>query len=133
MFYLTATKNREDLFIDISDILAQVIKASPTGDLNYLITAYGKPFTAAGFGNWFSDSCREAGLELSAHGLRKCSSIVAAEAGVTDNELNAFYGWNGDTSKIYTKRAKRKVLAKNAAKKIQALFPSMYALLGNGR
>ena len=32
------------------------------GDLTFLVTAYGKPFSEAGFGNWFRDRCDEAGL-----------------------------------------------------------------------
>jgi integrase len=53
-------------------ILDQIVKASPCGDLTFLVTEYGKPFTAAGFGGWFRDRCDEAGLpRCSAHGLRK--------------------------------------------------------------
>ena len=37
----------------ILPILADIIAQSPTGDLTYLVTSYGKPFTPAGFGNWF--------------------------------------------------------------------------------
>jgi integrase len=38
-------------------VLDQIVKASPCGDLTFLVTEYGKPFTAAGFGNWFRDRC----------------------------------------------------------------------------
>lgn len=34
-------------------VLASIIAASPTGDLTFLVTDYGRPFTAAGFGAWF--------------------------------------------------------------------------------
>jgi integrase len=46
----------------ILPVLADVIGRSPTGDLTYLVTEYGKPFTASGFGNWFRARCDEAGL-----------------------------------------------------------------------
>jgi hypothetical protein len=37
--------------------------------LTFLVTEQGKPFTAAGFGNWFRDRCDEAGLtHCAAHG-----------------------------------------------------------------
>lgn len=36
------------------------IDACPSGHLTYIATAYGKPFTANGFGNWFRDRCDEA-------------------------------------------------------------------------
>ena len=42
------------------------------GVKTFLVTEYGKPFTPAGFGNWFRQRCDEAGLpQCSAHGLRK--------------------------------------------------------------
>ena len=43
-------------------VLADIIARSPTGDLTFLVTSFGKPFTVAGFGNWFADRCNEAGL-----------------------------------------------------------------------
>jgi Protein adenylyltransferase SelO len=43
-----------------------------------LVTAHGKPFTPAGFGNWFRDRCNEANLRhCSAHGLRKARRRVS--------------------------------------------------------
>src|ERR1043166_6666752 len=52
--------------------LAKIIKAGPVGREPFLRTAYGKPFTSNGFGNWFRDRCNEAELpNCSAHGLRK--------------------------------------------------------------
>jgi hypothetical protein len=36
-------------------VLANIVAISPCGDLTFLVTEYGKPFTAAGFGNWFRD------------------------------------------------------------------------------
>ncbi|WP_461352213.1 tyrosine-type recombinase/integrase [Bradyrhizobium sp. USDA 4454] len=33
-------------------------------NLTFLVTEQGKPFTAAGFGNWFRDRCDEAGLSV---------------------------------------------------------------------
>jgi hypothetical protein len=53
-----------------------------TGDLTFLVTKHGKPFTANGFGNWFRDRCDEARLpQCSAHGLRKAGATIAAENG----------------------------------------------------
>ncbi len=37
------------------------IDASHSGQMVYLVTAFNKPFTAAGFGNRFRDWCDEAG------------------------------------------------------------------------
>jgi integrase len=67
-------------------VLDQIVRASPTGDLTFLMTDLGRPFPAAGFGNWFRDRCNEAGLkQCSAHGLRKMGATRAAENGATEH------------------------------------------------
>lgn len=96
--------------------LAAVIAASPTGDLAYLATAYGRPFTAAGFGNRFRAWCDEAGLHhCSAHGLRKAGAAIAAENGATAHQLMAIYGWRTlAEAERYTRAASQKKLAGEA-------------------
>jgi hypothetical protein len=85
-----------------------------------------------GFGNWFKDRCREAGLEeLSAHGLRKLAAQRCAEAGATEHQLMALFGWaNPQQAAVYTKRASRARLeaaavafleARNSNKEVQAI------------
>jgi integrase len=73
--------------------LADIIAKSPTGDLTFLVTEYGKPFTAAGFGGWFAARCDEAGVRGRAHGLRKAGATIAAENGATVHQLMAIYDW----------------------------------------
>jgi integrase len=96
--------------------LREIIDASPTGDLAFLATEYGQPFTGKGFGGWFKDRCREAGLEhCSAHGLRKAGATLAAENGATDRELMAIFGWEtASQATTYTRAADQKKLAKRA-------------------
>jgi hypothetical protein len=78
-------------------VLADVIARSPTGDMTFLMTSFGKPFTVAGFGNWFRKRCNEAGLpQCSAHGLRKAGATLAAEDGATDRQLMALYDWTSE-------------------------------------
>jgi integrase len=98
-------------------VLADVIAASPAGALTYLETAYGKPFTANGFGGWFRERCDEAGLpQCSAHGLRKAGATIAAENGATDRQLMALYDWTSEKqANVYTAAANRKRLAASAA------------------
>ena len=73
--------------------LQAVIEASPIRDLTFLVTEYGKPFTDAGFGNWFRERCDEAELkQCSAHGLRKLAATALAEAGATSHQLMAWFG-----------------------------------------
>jgi integrase len=75
--------------------LKAVLDELPLDNLTFLTTAYGKPFTAAGFGNAFRDWCDAAGLKgLSAHGLRKSAARRLAEAGCTTKQIAAITGHN---------------------------------------
>jgi integrase len=95
--------------------LQRIIDASPTGDLTFLVTQHGKPFSAAWFGNWFRDRCNEAGLpHCSAHGLRKAGATILAEKGATPHQLMAIYGWlTIKQAEHYTAAANRKGLARS--------------------
>jgi integrase len=96
--------------------MQQIIDASLTGDLTFLVTDYGKPFTGAGFGNWFRQRCNDAGLKgLSAHGLRKAGATRAAENGASAHQLMAIFGWRAIRhAEGYTRGAERKRLARDA-------------------
>lgn len=96
--------------------LRAIIDARPSGHLAYLVTEFGKPFTANGFGNWFRKRCNEAGLpHCSAHGLRKAGATIAAENGATEHQLMAVYGWESPKqAALYTRKANRKRLAESA-------------------
>ena len=98
--------------------LARIIEASPAGNMTFLMTEWGKPFTANGFGGWFRDRCNEAGLpQCTAHGLRKAGAVLAAERGATDRQLMAMYGWeSARQATTYTAAADRKRLAADAAR-----------------
>ncbi|SDP39280.1 Site-specific recombinase XerD [Filomicrobium insigne] len=115
-------RNRKPIIHEtpILDVLQEVIDASPTGDLTYLVTAYDRPFTAAGFGNWFRERCNEAGLTgCSAHGLRKAAAASAAENGATSSQLMAIFGWMTlAEAERYTKAARRKKMAGEAMGKL---------------
>lgn len=114
-------KNRNHTPVDIElpvlPELRSALAASPTGNLAFLVTEYGKPFSAAGFGNWFRERCNEAGLkECSAHGLRKAGATRAAEAGATAHQLMSIFGWSTlAEAERYTKKAARRKLAASAA------------------
>jgi integrase len=98
--------------------LQEIIDATPVvGATTYLVTQYGKPFTAAGFGNWFRDRCNEAILpQCSAHGVRKASAARAAENGATVHQLMSMFGWlTMHEAERYTRAAERRRLAGDAA------------------
>ena len=71
-----------------------MLDAVECGCLNFLVTAKGRPFTAAGFGNWFREACDAAGLAkgCSAHGLRKAACRRLAEAGCSANVIASISG-----------------------------------------
>ena len=59
-------------------VLREAIDAMPAGDnLTFLVTAQGKPFSAAAFGNWFREICNEASLpkRCTSHGLRRLQQL----------------------------------------------------------
>ena len=117
--YLRQEKTGIELVIPIHRTLAAIITDSPADHLTFLTTSLGKPFTAAGFGNWFRDRCNEAGLRLcSAHGLRKATARRLAEAGCTMHEIAAITG-HASLSEIqrYTKAADQKRLVVSAMEK----------------
>jgi integrase len=84
------------LTIPIHDELQKMIDATPSkNNLPFLTTSQGKPFTsAASFGNWFSERCREAGLPkgTAAHGFRKAACRRLAEAGCSASEIMSVSG-----------------------------------------
>lgn len=96
--------------------LREAIDACPSGQMVYLVTAFNKPFTAAGFGNRFRDWCDEAGLNhCSAHGLRKAGATIAADNGATVHQLMSIFGWETlRQAGTYTKNANRTRLAGEA-------------------
>ena len=108
-------RNRTPLTLDLPVLpdLQRVIDATKTGDLAFLVTELGQPFSAAGFGNWFRERCDEAGLKaLSAHGMRKAAAVRAAERGATAHTLMAIFGWRTiKQAEAYTRAAERKRLA----------------------
>ncbi|MGH6725474.1 MAG: tyrosine-type recombinase/integrase [Pseudolabrys sp.] len=109
------------LKIPLHATLASIIDASPTDHLTYLTTQFGKPFTAAGFGNWFRERCNEAGLpHCSAHGLRKAAARLLAEAGCTEHEIASVTGHASLREIVrYTRAADQERLAVAAMNKVR--------------
>lgn len=101
--------------------LLELIESTSTGDMHFVVNEYGRPFTVDSFGNWFRDRCREAGVEKSAHGLRKLSATLAAEGGAAAHQLMAQYGWTKvEQAQVYTRGADRVRLGKQASEIVAA-------------
>lgn len=109
-------KTRRTIDVPISAELAVALANTPTGDLTYLVTENGQPFTINGLGNKMRDWCDAAKLQnCSAHGLRKASAVAMAESGATAPELCAIFGWSKlETAEIYIREANRARMSTNA-------------------
>jgi integrase len=97
-----------------------------SGQLAFLVTDYGQPFTAKGFGNKFREWCDEADFHhCSAHGLRKAAAVRHALNGATAPELMAWFGWKtiGEAQR-YIEAANRIKLAESAGAKMIILRDS---------
>ncbi|HEY2230553.1 MAG TPA: tyrosine-type recombinase/integrase [Xanthobacteraceae bacterium] len=110
-----------ELFIPIAPELREILDATPSSHLTFLTTEFGRPFTSAGFGNWWREQCTAAGLpHCTFHGLRKAAARRLAEAGCTPHEIAAITG-HATLREIerYTKAASRKLLAESAMDKMR--------------
>ena len=117
---VTQNKTGASLVIPMHPRLRAEIDTLPKDDLTFIRTAWGKPFTAAGFGNAFRDWCNDAGLpKLSAHGLRKAAARRLAEAGCTALQIAAITGHKTlkEVSR-YTAAADQERMARDAMKRI---------------
>jgi integrase len=105
--------------IPILPVLARTLAAGPRGELAFIVGEHGKPLTKESFGNVFRNACRAAGVNKSAHGVRKIGATRAANNGATVAELEAIFGWSGGRmASLYTQAADRVRLAKRAMEKL---------------
>lgn len=116
-FSMRTKKTGAEVTVDFPERLLNVIAETKTGDLAFVVGENGRPFTVESFGNWFRKHCTAAGVHKSAHGVRKLSATLAANAGATSHELMAQYGWaTSRQAETYTKQADRKRLGIKASK-----------------
>ncbi|WP_249133665.1 tyrosine-type recombinase/integrase [Bradyrhizobium sp. AUGA SZCCT0182] len=114
-------RNPIDIDILVHPALAESIAAAEVSNrMIFLLTEFGKPFTANGFGNKFKDWCRQADLpRCSAHGVRKATSTALAEASATPHEIMAITGHQTlEEVERYTRAASRKKTADAAMRKL---------------
>ncbi len=106
-------KTGQPVAVPIHPVLARALD-TVKDRMNFLQTAQGKPFTPAGFTNWFRDCVREAGLPdgLSPHGLRKATCRRLAEAGCSPSQIMSISG-HKTLSEVtrYTEAANREAMA----------------------
>jgi integrase/recombinase XerD len=109
------------LEIPVHPKLLEVIGATNVvGSQTFLVTSFGKPYTPAGFGNWFREICDEAGCsDISAHGGREATARRLAEIGCSANQIASITGY-ASIAEVdrYTKAASRKRMAREAMTKL---------------
>ena len=114
--------------------LAATIAAGPVGDLVIIAKKNGMPMTKESLGNMFKDACTLAGINKSAHGIRKAAATRAANNGATVAMLEAIFGWEGGhMAALYTRAADRRALAASAIGKLSKTGTSIPAPSGKVR
>ena len=113
------------LWIPIHPALKRELDHVPAGQLTFLQTAYGQPFSPAGFTKWFGEAAQEAGLtDRTPHGLRKAGSRRLAEAGCTPHQIMAITGHkNLSEVTMYTASADQERLAEEAIERTKTSNP----------
>jgi integrase len=127
-FELRQTKTGSDLVLLIAPQLLEAIVAMPDRNdhLVFLVNDQGRPFTNAGFGNWFRAQCDAAGLpQCTAHGLRKAMMRRAAELGQSNQSLKSMSGHTGDDEVANYTRAADQALLSDAAIRAVATWESL--------
>jgi integrase len=94
ILHVKQRKTGAELAIPVHPDLREILDATPSEHLTFIVNAWGKPFTPGAFSNWFREQCDAAGLPkvCSAHGLRKAACRRLAEAGCTAHEIMSISG-----------------------------------------
>ena len=122
----TQQKNRArkpvQVTIPVIPELQRIIAASQCGDLTFLTTEHGGPYSPDSFGNAFRRWCRAAGLpQCSPHGLRKAAAARLADLGCSAHEIMAVTGHRTIKEVIrYTDASDRKRMAGAAFARLSA-------------
>lgn len=123
-FHLTQSKTGRALWIPVAPQLLEAIVAMPPNPnaMCFLVNDYGRPFTNAGFGNWFRAQCDAAGLpQCTAHGLRKATMRRMAELDFSNQTMKSVSGHiEDDEVALYTASASQKAMAADAIRRLSA-------------
>ncbi|WP_271615311.1 tyrosine-type recombinase/integrase [Bradyrhizobium sp. CCBAU 51627] len=114
-------RNPINIDIPVHPALAESIgAANVSNNMTFLLTEFGKPFTANGFGNKFKDWCCQADPpHCSAHGVRKATATALAEAEATPYEIMAITGHQTLAEvERYTKAVRRRKTADAGMRKL---------------
>ena len=93
---LRTEKGDRQVVREIMPELKAAIDACPAKGLALVARENGSALTKNGFGDWFREACRAAGVSKSPHGLRKHDATALAHSGASEAELRAH--WDGRRS-----------------------------------
>jgi integrase/recombinase XerD len=118
-------EERNPIDVDIPvlpELGAAIAAAKRTGLKTFLVTQDGRHYGARGFAASFRYWCIKAGVNKSAHGLRKRMGKLLAEGGATPHESMAWLGHRTlQQVQTYSRDANRGRLADAAVTKIRGL------------
>ena len=124
-FELHHTKNDSKTVLPIDPECQKAIDALPTGNMTFLVTERGHPYSSGNsFFNWFKRACKAAGIpHCGPHGLRKAMSRRLAESGATTLQGRAVTGHKTDREfNHYAEQANQGDLAKTAMANLSQKF-----------
>ena len=103
------------------------------GHMTFLATAQGRTRSSKALGGMIRKAARAAGIQKSAHGLRKSRAVLLAEAGATPHKIGA---WTGHYSlqevTHYTKKVDRKRAVMGTEQKQNVQTPAIQIANPNG-
>lgn len=112
------------VLIPMAAPLHRATRAQAVIGARYLLNHHGQPWASPDtFRNRFADWCAAAGLKnRSAHGIRKATGNLLAQAGASQFEIMTIHGHTqAKTSEIYTKGVDRLHLAETALRRMASL------------
>lgn len=131
---IVTEKTGTPVVIPLLTVLQKTLLAGPRGLGAWCVGERGTSFVKEAFGNTFSEAARAAGVNKSAHGVRKVAATIAAENGATERELEAIFGWTGGRmASLYTRSAERAKLAAQATEKLNSIPSQLVNVRGKAQ
>lgn len=118
----TQSKTGVRIEIDVHDELRRALEYAARDHITVVNTAFGRPFTAAGFSQFMRHAIKAAGLPIDCkpHGLRKTLGRRLAEDGATAHEIMAVLGHTTlAEAERYTREADRRRGGRQAIAKLK--------------
>ena len=118
----TRSKTGVRIEIDVHDELRRALEHAARDHITVINTAFGRPFTAAGFSQFMRHAIKAAGLPIDCkpHGLRKTLGRRLADDGATVHEIMAVLGHTTlAEAERYTREADRRRGGRQAIAKLR--------------